>query len=157
MIANIEYIQPIKADKERFLGRLKYLQYRDNRDGHIPQETGVERWIDCGMGDNFRSIAVNANAFASRRVEAWTLVLSPNPELLKEVPREEHQRLVHDITVRFMEEFFAERGYLVPPEFSFVVHHKDTVNGDAQPHSHVVIAGSSMSGFERVPFEIGIA
>ena len=154
MIVSTEFFRPGASEEKHLMGRLKYLQYRNDRDGHIAQEQGLERWVDCGMGNNYRSIAINAQQFASAKVLTLTFVLSPDPKLMKKVDPSDHQRLMHDITEAFMERFFAERGFLVPPEFSFVVHHKNTLQGDAQPHSHVVMAATSMSGFERVPFEL---
>ncbi len=32
-------------------GLLKYVQYRDDRDDHIPGGGGPDRWVDGGLGD----------------------------------------------------------------------------------------------------------
>lgn len=154
MIVNIEFFQPGKDEQERLGRRLKYLQYRNDRDGHVPQKFGLERWVDCGLGDSWSAILRKAPQVAGTKVMMWSLIVSPNPMLLEDIPREQHQRLVHEITVRFLDEFFAERGVAVPPEFAFVVHHKDEVNGRAQPHAHVMIAGTYQNNFTRAPFVI---
>lgn len=154
MIVNLEYFQPNKDDGARLVRRLKYLQYRNNRDGHIPQHEGLERWIDCGMGISWQQIAVKARKTETAKVRVWSILISPNPAKLEGIPRAQHQRLLHEMTVAFVERLFVEQRLPVPPEFSFVVHHKDEVNGRPQPHSHLMIAASYSSGLERVPFEI---
>ena len=47
--------------------RLKYLQYRDDADGHIPQEQGLERWQDHGLGMNYREILNNCASLSSEK------------------------------------------------------------------------------------------
>jgi hypothetical protein len=153
MIAALAFRRPGETEQKRFKGLLKYLQYRSDRDGHIPQEAGKERWVDCGLGNNFQTISMKTRTLESHRVGVWTLVLSPAAALMEQVAMADRQRVMLDITERFMSEFFAQRGFYVPPEYSFVVHHKDNVHHKAQDHAHVVIAATSASGFERVPFE----
>ena len=48
-------------------GLLTYLQYRDDRDTHIPNAGGRDRWTDCGLGRSWREILSNATELENRK------------------------------------------------------------------------------------------
>jgi hypothetical protein len=52
------------------LGRLKYLQYRDDRNTHLRQRDLRERWQDHGLGKSYRSILQSCERLRSPHVLA---------------------------------------------------------------------------------------
>ena len=57
-ICNFAYART-KRGSARFpdvRGLLRYLQYRDNRDQHIPGAGSPDRWVDGGLGSHYRAI-----------------------------------------------------------------------------------------------------
>ncbi len=124
--------------------RLKYFQYRDDRNGHIPQEEGLERWHDRGLGQDYRSILNNCSRLASDRLLAWTWVVSPDPVLMAHVPEDQRQELVLSLTEEIVEAYYTARGVEVP-EYSYVMHDRLTNGEDdsgerlQQLHTHVVL------------------
>ncbi|MEP7287912.1 MAG: hypothetical protein ABI947_19345 [Chloroflexota bacterium] len=127
--------------------RLKYFQYRNDRNGHIPQEEGLERWTDRGLGPSWGDILSNCQALGSEKVLAWTLVVSPAPDLMALVPEGQRPELVKSITEQIVETYYTERGVEVP-EYSYVLHDRLT-NGSQnggdriqQLHTHVVLPGT---------------
>jgi len=138
--------------------KLKYVQYRDDANGHIPQEQGLERWTDCGLGNNYREIAQNCDRLSSDKVLAWTWVISPAPDLMALVPEAEREPLVKALTEQIVEAYYEARD-MDRPEFSYVMHDRltkaDEKTGEQlhQLHTHVVLPGtvSKLDG-PRVPF-----
>jgi len=136
---------------------LRYFQYRDDADGHIPQERGLERWVDRGLGQDWRSILNACQEFRSNRVLAWTLVISPAPDLMALMPPEQRVEVLQKISEQTVEAYYAQRGS-EPVEYAYVVHDRLT---DPQPdapqrqmlHTHIVLPGTTptLEGF-RQPF-----
>lgn len=124
---------------------LRYVQYRDDRDSHIPQEHGLERWIDHGLGGNFQTIASSCEAFKSEHVQAFTLVINPNPDLVAFISETNREAFVRELTEKTIESFFSERG-IDTPEWSYALHRRETTDdgrGEAStPHSPSRTAGS---------------
>lgn len=143
---------------KELLAKTKYLQYRDDADGHIPQHKGLERWVDCGMGSNYREIAQSCDRLGSDKVLAWTWVVSPAPDLVALVPEAEREGLVKALTEEIVESYYEARG-LDTPEFSYVLHDRLTKPDEAtgerlhQLHTHIILPGTvpQMDG-PRVPF-----
>lgn len=133
---------------------LKYFQFRDNPDQHIPQDNTVERWVDRGLGHHYRDIFEACDKLQSKHVLAWTWVISPAPDLIALVPEEERRGLVLDLTERIVEEYYTSRGFEIP-EYSFVLHDRLTVPEDgSEPlqhlHTHVVLPGTApLTGVDR--------
>ncbi len=127
--------------------RLKYLQYRDDRNGHIPQDEGRERWVDRGLGQHYRDILKNCDQLGSNSVLAWTWVISPAPDLMQLVPEAEREDLVKSLTERVVEAYYTARGADVP-EYAYVMHDRltnaqeDGVEGLQQLHTHVILPGT---------------
>ncbi len=90
-------------------GKLKYFQFRDDRDGHIPQEQGLERWHDRGLGLHYREILNQCNRLSTSSVLAWTWVISPDPTLIALVPEAEREALVINLTEEIVEAYYTAR------------------------------------------------
>jgi len=143
---------------KEMIARIKYLQYRNDADGHIPQEKELERWVDHGLGRNYRDIFNRCVALGSGSVLAWTWVISPSPDLLALVPQAERAALVVALTEDIVDSYYEVRG-MEQPEYSLVLHDrvtnetKDTPAPEHQLHTHVVLPGtvSTVAG-ERVAF-----
>jgi len=117
---------------------LKYFQHRNDRNGHIPQEAGKERWTDCGMGSNYRSILHSCEQLGSTRLLAWTWVISPAPDLMALVLDDQKESLVRDLTEAVVEQYYTARDSDVP-EFSYVLHDRAAADGQQQLHTHIVL------------------
>jgi len=122
---------------------LKYLQYRDNRTNHLVQAADEERWRDFGMGKHYREIFENCDQWQSKHVLAWTWVVPPPPDLMALVPEDKRPQLVCDLTERIVEDYYLERGFVLP-EYSYVLHDRltEAKEGEApiqQFHTHVVL------------------
>src|SRR5579864_1199072 len=66
--------------------KLKYVQYRDDRNTHIKQAKLVDRWQDRGLGNHYRAILNTCADLSSKHVLAWTWIVSPAPDLMTLVP-----------------------------------------------------------------------
>lgn len=126
---------------------LKYLQYRDNYKQHIEQNADAERWIDHGLGQDFRSILESCDQLQSKHVLAWTWVVSPAPDLMALVPKDQRRTLMLELTEKIVDDYYISRGFDVP-EYSYVLHNRlaKAENGDEplqQLHTHVVLAGTA--------------
>jgi hypothetical protein len=147
VVANLRY-QSSKGGKGfgKVRDLARYFQYRQDRDQHIPQEEGLERWVDHGLGNNFRQIAERCEAFKSEYVQAFFLVINPNPDLMALVPAEQQECFVKQLTESSLEAFFAER-VLEVPEYSYAYHLRATLDAARRdnPHTHIILPGSYAS------------
>ena len=153
VIANVKYQSAKGKGAGKRKGILRYIQYRNDRDGHIPQERGLERWIDHGLGGNFQTIASNCEAFKSEHVQAFTLVINPNPDLVAFIVEDHREDFVRELTENTIENFFAERT-IDTPEWSYALHRRETTeDGRDNPHTHVILPGTyeSWSDGGRLP------
>ncbi len=145
VIANVRYQTPKGRGAKQLKGLLRYLQYRDDRDGHIPQHRGLERWVDHGLGGDFQTVAARCEAFKSAHVQAFTWVINPNPDLVSFVEETRREAFVRELTERTLENFFEARGIEIP-EFSFAIHRRETTDvfepGRDNPHAHVILPGT---------------
>jgi len=145
VIANVRYQTPKGHGAKQLKGLLRYIQYRDDRDGHIPQQRGVERWVDHGLGGDFRTVAVRCEAFKSEHVQAFTWVINPNPDLVAFVEEDRREVFVRELTERTLEHFFDARD-IETPEFSFAIHRRETTDvfepGRDNPHAHIILPGT---------------
>jgi hypothetical protein len=51
-------------------GLLRYVQYRDNRDDHIPGGGGPDRWVDGGLGDSYPFILARLDKLSAGNPQA---------------------------------------------------------------------------------------
>jgi len=145
-VTNVKYKKPTQNEAKRMKNLLKYLTYRDSRDDYVPQVSGVERWVDHGMGKSVTQIANTCEDYQSDHVLLFSLVVNPNPDLIRMVPNEQREHFVRLLTERTIEGFFDARGIDTGVEYSYVAHHRDT-NGEESPnqhdpHTHVVLPGT---------------
>jgi hypothetical protein len=145
VVANVRYQSAKGKGASKLKGLLRYFQYRDDRDGHIPQQRGLERWVDHGLGANFLTVAATCEALKSEHVQAFTFVINPNPDLIRLVPGERHETFIKDLTEATIDAFFEARG-IDGIEYSYVYHRRETRDADKpgrdNPHTHVVLSGT---------------
>ncbi len=145
-VTNVKYKKPTQNEARRMKNLLGYLTYRDSRDDYVPQVSGVERWVDRGMGHSVKQIADRCESYQSDHVLLFSLVVNPNPDLIRMVPHEEREAFVHQLTERTVEGFFDAHGIDTGVEYSYVTHHRQT-DGDESPdqhnpHTHIVLPGT---------------
>lgn len=145
-IANVKYKKPTVDGSKRTKGLLRYLTYRDGRDGHIKQVSGIERWVDHGLGGSVAEIAHTCDDFRSDHVLAFTLVFNPNPSLIAMIPHEQREQFVKELTENTLDDFFEARDVDTGLEYSYVMHHRQTEDpqapGQHDPHTHVILPGT---------------
>jgi hypothetical protein len=131
--------------QQEFRRKLKYFTYRNDRDGHIPQHRGLERWHDYGLGGTYGNILKQCEVLSSRRVLAWTWVVSPAPDLMILLPEQEREHIVCDLTEAIVEAYYDARGVDIP-EFSYVLHDRLTKAEDGAAlqhlHTHIILPGT---------------
>lgn len=145
-VTNVKYKKPTQNEARRMKNLLKYLTYRDSLDDYVPQVSGVERWVDRGMGHTVKQIADRCDGYQSEHVLLFSLICNPNPDLIRMVPHEQREVFVRQLTERTVEDFFEARGIDTGVEYSYVTHHRDTdgkeAPGQHNPHTHVVLPGT---------------
>ncbi len=150
IVADLAYVSTKARGRtsgyQHLRGKLKYLQYRDDRNEHLKQRDLRERWQDRGLGKTYRGILRSCDRLRSQHVLAWTWVISPAPDLMALVPEALRRDLLIDLTERIVESYYAARG-LDTPEFAFVLHERTTNAREGQPglqqlHTHVILPGT---------------
>jgi hypothetical protein len=145
-VTNVKYKKPTQNEARRMKNLLGYLTYRDSRDDYVPQVSGVERWVDRGMGHSVKQIADRCESYQSDHVLLFSLVVNPNPDLIRMVPHDEREVFVRQLTERMVEGFFDARGIDTGVEYSYVTHHRQTDGdespGQHNPHTHIVLPGT---------------
>ncbi|MHB8630023.1 MAG: hypothetical protein ACYDBJ_29055 [Aggregatilineales bacterium] len=140
IIANMKFVK--RSDE--LLGKLRYVQYRDDKHDHVPHRRGQprpKRWVDRGMGRSYREIFNTCHARQSQHVLAWTWVISPDPKLMALVPQRERRALLERLTEEVVEAYYEARGESVP-RYSYVLHDRDASTGQQQLHTHVILPGT---------------
>lgn len=156
-IANIKYKRPTQNEQKGMKNMLKYLTYRDGRDGYVQQVSGKERWVDHGLGSSVTGIANQCERYQSDHVLLFSLVVNPNPDLVAMIPHEKRERFLRQLTDNTVNDFFDERGIDTGVEYSWVMHHRMTDDGEApgrhDPHTHIILPGTYYDADEgrRVP------
>lgn len=143
-------------------GLLKYLQYRNSRDDHIPGAGGPNRWVDGGLGTNYQSILARLDQLSPANPHAYcfAVVVSPDPEAMAELMKDAaydedlHEALFAqavrgslDDWEAWREEHDARRqaGVL---EYSYVIHRPQRSYGE-QMHAHVILAAATENALTR--------
>ncbi len=141
--ANCHYISPKKGKRggvDHLQGKLKYFQFRDDKHDYIPQGSR-DRWVDMGLGNNYKQILTNCIGTQSKDVLAWTWVVSPAPDLMALVPEADRREFIKELTESTVTAYYEARGVDVPA-YSYVLHDRNTEDGQQQLHSHVVLPGT---------------
>jgi hypothetical protein len=155
IIPNWKYQKPSKGGYKGLKKLLKYVSHRESSD-HRPLEID-ERWTDCGLGKGWREVFENAGKLAGPYVLAHHLVIAPAPDLMALVPEALRHDMVREVTERTIEQWHEARG-LNTPEFSFVLHDRDTDDeyGMQMLHTHVFVAGTIENSLgERESHRVG--
>lgn len=134
-------------------GLLKYLQYRDDRDDHLPGGGGPDRWVDGGLGTNYQTILSRLDALSPANPNAYcfALVVSPDPEAIARVEGDPQARFVQALQASIAEwedwrEEHDRRPQTGPLEYALVVHRPERVYGE-QMHAHVIFGAATEDPF----------
>ena len=155
-ICNFGYAQTKKggAHFPDVRGLLKYVQYRDNRNDHIPRAGGPDRWVDGGLGISYPKILARLDELSAGNPHAYcfAVVISPDPEAIatwrsrQAVDGDPHARFVEAIKASMSEwEAWREehdKPLAGPIEYSFVVHRPERNYGE-QMHAHLILPAAT--------------
>ena len=149
-ICNFGYAQTKKggAHFPDVRGLLKYVQYRDDRDDHIPGGGGLDRWVDGGLSDNYPKILARLDELSAGNPHAYcfAVVISPDPEAIAQVEGDPHAGFVEAIKASMSEweEWREEHDKPLagPIEYSFVVHRPERNYGE-QMHAHLILPAAT--------------
>jgi hypothetical protein len=129
-------------------GLLRYIQYRDDRNDHIPGGGGPDRWVDGGLGDSYPKILARLDELSAGNPHAYcfAVVISPDPEAVAAVEGDPHARFVEAIRAS-MSEWQAwreehDKPLAGPIEYSFVVHRPERHYGE-QMHAHLILPAAT--------------
>ncbi len=111
---------------------------------------GGERFVRSA-GGNYGEILKACQDLQSKDVLAWTWVVSPAPALMALVPEDQRRDLVRDLTESIVTEYYDARG-LNLPRYSYVLHDRNTAEGEQQLHTHVVLPGTTETLLGPEPF-----
>jgi len=151
-ICNFRYARTKRGSSQfpNVRGLLKYIQYRDNRDDHIPGGGGPDRWVDGGLGDSYPAILARLDELSAGNPHAYcfTLVISPDPKAMAEVEGDPHARFVDAVRASmsvwepWRHAVQHDRPLAGPIEYSFVVHRPERHYGE-QMHAHLVLPAAT--------------
>ena len=139
-------------------GWLQYVQFRDDRNDHVPNAGGPGRWVDGGLGICYQHIIVRLDELSrgNRHAYCHHIVVSPDPQAMaawrerqaiadvEGDPKERFVEAVQEILYeweewRWQHDLRSQAGDL---EWSFVVHRPQRDYGE-QMHAHVVLAAAT--------------
>jgi hypothetical protein len=129
-------------------GLLKYVQYRDDRNDHIPGGGGPDRWVDGGLGDSYPRILARLDELSAGNPHAYcfAVVISPDPEAIAEVEGDPQARFVEAIQASMAEwqtwRDEHDKPLAGPLEYGFVVHRPERNYGE-QMHAHLILPAST--------------
>jgi hypothetical protein len=154
-ICNFRYAQSRKggAHFPDVRGLLRYVQFRDDRDDHVPGR--ANRWIDDELGASYPQILARLDQLSpgNRDAYCFSVVISPDPEAMaawrerQDVDGDPYERFVETLQ-EAMEEWEAWRLDNDPRpqagriEYSFVVHRPEREYGE-QMHAHLILPAAT--------------
>ena len=150
-ICNFGYAQTRKGGSHfpDVKGLLRYVQYRDDRNDHIPGAGGPDRWVDGGLGDRYRKILARLDELspANRHAYCHSVIISPDPEAVARVEGDPQARFVEAVGAAVQEwekwrQVHDEKPQAGPIEYSFVVHRPERNYGE-QMHAHLIVAAAT--------------
>lgn len=143
-MATWRYKKPDAKGHSGYKALLKYVSYREDAH-HVIPENGAERWIDGGLGRNWREVFANSQQLAGQYILAHHFVLSPDPDLMALLPEETRCDALQELTIQTITDWYHARD-LAMPEASFVIHDRATTDeitpGRQMLHTHIFCAGS---------------
>jgi hypothetical protein len=144
-----KFIRAGNYDKAK--GLLKYLTYREDRDNEVRRPGGPDRWVDCGLGSNWREIIDNLSELQSQKVLLRSLIIRPPQEQMVQLEeidpelwarrRELMAELVENVMAGEMERAGVEwPGGSQPLDlpYSYVIHAPPDANGVESLHAHII-------------------
>ncbi len=143
-MATWRYKKPDAKGHSGYKALLKYVSYREDAHHMIP-ENGAERWIDGGLGRNWREVFATSQQLAGQYILAHHFVLSPDPDLMALLPETQRREALQELTIQTLTDWYHARD-LAMPEASFVIHDRETTD-EITPrrqmlHTHLFCAGS---------------
>jgi hypothetical protein len=148
-ICNFRYAQSKKggAHFPDVKGLLRYVQFRDDRDDHVPGH--ANRWLDGGLGASYPQILARLDHLSpgNRDAYCFSIVISPDPEDMAEVKGDPYERFVETIrdTMEEWENWRLDndsRPQAGRIEYSFVVHRPEREYGE-QMHAHLILPAAT--------------
>lgn len=160
VIANAKYLP---ADNRTGMKRMvKYYQYRDEKNGHIPQQDEQGRptreWIDCGLGSHHSDIITQLEREETddlkKAIGMRTLVIAPEIDMMQAIHPDRQEKALAELSIATVEQFFEDAD-LAAPNYSLIIHRgevsetrpdgeeidEDLKRGDAPYlHAHVVLS-----------------
>jgi hypothetical protein len=135
-------------------GLLKYVQYRDDRDDHIPGGGGPDRWVGGGLGSSYPTILARLDELSAGNPHAYcfSIVISPDPEAITAWRSSMESK--DDPQARFVEAVQAgmadwetwreeqDKPLSGPIEYTFVVHRPERNYGE-QMHAHLILPAAT--------------
>ena len=106
-------------------GLLKYVQYRDDRDDHIPGGGGPDRWVDGGLGGSYPRILARLDELSAGNPHARFMEAIKASMAEWQTWRDEH-----------------DKPLAGPIEYSFVVHRPERNYGE-QMHAHLILPAAT--------------
>ncbi|MCA9885056.1 MAG: hypothetical protein KC708_18895 [Anaerolineae bacterium] len=146
LICKLLYKLDSEHSRTNMLDMLKYLQFREDHNQLAPA-VGWDRWIDRGLGKHYAAISKSLEQLAGDQtnrdeVLLRMMVMSPHPDLMKQLSPSRRRRALHQITQAMMENYFTSQDMSVP-EYSYVIHDPKQENGEQRLHSHVVFPATT--------------
>jgi hypothetical protein len=129
-------------------GLLKYLQFRDDRQDHIPGAGGPNRWVNGGLGESYQEIVARLDRLSPGNKHAYCfgVVISPDPQALEQVEGDPHARFVAAVkaTIQEWEDWRRQHdpSQAGPIDYSFVVHRPQREYGE-QMHAHLILPAAT--------------
>lgn len=160
VIANAKY-QPA-SNKAGMKKLIKYYQYRDEKNEHIPQQDeqgrATRQWIDLGLGKHYSQIMNQLEHEETddlkKAIGMRTLVIAPEIDLMQAIEPDRQEQVLAELTIATVEQFFEDAD-LPAPHYSLILHHgavsetrpngeeidEDLKRGDMPYlHAHVVLS-----------------
>jgi hypothetical protein len=131
----------------------KYIQYRESREQHVSRAGDPDRWVDCGLGRNWREVMQSVTELQSDKVLLRSLVIRPPQEELAQLEEVDPERwanrheLLGELVQRVMDAEMERAGVERPDggrdpldlPYSYVIHAPQDSNGIESPHAHVIV------------------
>ena len=145
----------LKASKsassiKRFVGYLSHREGAGGRTVYDPQRPAHalytkpkhsrDRWRDHGLGANTNTIYDTLTERSGQSVRAWSVVISLDSGVADQFVPEDQASFLQDLTAHIIEAG-REKRRLGELAYASIYHWKTNSRGDAQPHTHVIIAG----------------
>jgi hypothetical protein len=130
---------------------LTLLSHREDRDNEVRRPGGPDRWVDCGLGGNWREIIDNLSELQSQKVLMRSLIIRPPQEQIAQLEEIDpdlwarRRQLMAELVEGVMAAEMERRGVEWPGgrqpldlAYSYVIHAPPDANGVESLHAHVI-------------------